>query len=57
MSLTDTTPTDATDAEDAHLDEDGNPRLVDVPAELEPERPPLIDDQGRVRLSFSRIDT
>lgn len=57
MSLTDTTPTDATDAEDAHLDEDGNPRLVDVPAELEPERPPLIDEQGRVRLSFSRIDT
>lgn len=25
--------------------------------ELEPERPPLIDEQGRVRLSFSRVST
>lgn len=42
---------------DGASDDDGNPVLVDVPAELEPERPPLIDEHGRVRLSFSRIDT
>lgn len=62
MSITDTTTDvddtddDVQDAEDV-TDGDGNPVLVDVPAELEPERPPLIDEQGRVRLSFSRIDT
>ena len=54
MSTTDsaapTTPDDVVDV-------DGNPVLVDVPAELEPEHPPLIDEHGRVRLSFSRIDT
>lgn len=39
------------------LDEDGNPLLVDVPADLAAdERPPLVDEHGRVRLSFSRID-
>lgn len=39
-------------------------RLIDIEAapdgtygELEPSTPPLIDAQGRVRLSFSRIDT
>jgi putative RecB family exonuclease len=47
---------DLTDAGDP-VDEYGNPILVDVPAEFEPGRPPLIDAQGRVRLSFSRIDT
>lgn len=58
MSITETETTAAgpADASSPH-DEDGNPVLVDVPAEFEPERPPLIDDQGRVRLSFSRIDT
>jgi putative RecB family exonuclease len=30
---------------------------LDVPPELEPASPPLVDDAGRVRLSFSRIDT
>jgi RecB family exonuclease len=46
------------------VDADGALRLLDVEAappgtygELEPAGPPLIDDQGRVRLSFSRIDT
>lgn len=62
MSITDTHPepdttTDGAGASDEATDEAGNPVLVDVPAELEPERPPLIDEQGRVRLSFSRIDT
>lgn len=45
-------------------DADGALRLLDLDAappgtygELEPESPPLIDGQGRVRLSFSRIDT
>lgn len=52
-----TTQADASIDEPEVLDAEGNPVLVDVPAELEPERPPLIDDQGRVRLSFSRIDT
>lgn len=56
MSSTETAPLSETDVVDP-LDDDGNPVLVDVPAELEPERPPLIDAQGRVRLSFSRIDT
>lgn len=44
--------------------DDVSPRLLeveDVPpgtfGELEPAHPPLIDAQGRVRLSFSRIDT
>jgi RecB family exonuclease len=46
------------------VDADGALRLLDVEAappgtygELEPAAPPLIDAQGRVRLSFSRIDT
>lgn len=56
MNLTEKQTANDTAADDA-IDEDGNPVLVDVPAELEPERPPLIDEQGRVRLSFSRIDT
>lgn len=51
-----TADTPAAEAADA-VDEHGDPVLVDVPAELEPERPPLIDEHGRVRLSFSRIDT
>lgn len=40
------------------------PRLVDIPpvaderfGDLEPSTPPLLDRLGRVRLSFSRIDT
>ncbi len=48
----------------APSDPDGVLRLLDVEAEppgaygeLEPATPPLIDGQGRVRLSFSRIDT
>lgn len=49
--------TDEVDGADEVLDADGNPVLVDVPAEFEPEHPPLIDEHGRVRLSFSRIDT
>lgn len=28
-----------------------------VPPDLEPRRPPLLDEEGRVRLSFSRVDT
>ncbi len=56
MSLTEN-QTDHDTSPDGAADQDGNPVLVDVPAELEPERPPLIDEQGRVRLSFSRIDT
>jgi putative RecB family exonuclease len=46
------------------VDSDGALRLLDVDAappgtygELEPATPPLIDGQGRVRLSFSRIDS
>jgi putative RecB family exonuclease len=46
------------------IDADGALRLIDVESappgtygELEPAAPPLIDAQGRVRLSFSRIDT
>ncbi|MTV26905.1 PD-(D/E)XK nuclease family protein [Nitriliruptoraceae bacterium ZYF776] len=46
------------------VDADGALRLLDVEAappgtygELEPASPPLIDAQGRVRLSFSRVDT
>jgi putative RecB family exonuclease len=46
------------------VDPDGALRLLDVDAappgtygELEPATPPLIDDQGRVRLSFSRVDS
>jgi putative RecB family exonuclease len=45
------------------VDADGALRLLDVEAappgtfgEMEPDSPPLIDAQGRVRLSFSRID-
>jgi putative RecB family exonuclease len=50
--------------EAAVVDADGALRLLDVEAappgtygELEPGSPPLIDAQGRVRLSFSRVDT
>jgi putative RecB family exonuclease len=50
--------------DDPIVDADGALRLLDLEAappgtygELEPETPPLIDGQGRVRLSFSRIDT
>lgn len=54
MSTTETTtPADVAEP----VDGEGNPVLVDVPPEFEPEHPPLIDDHGRVRLSFSRIDT
>ncbi len=52
------------DAAPSAVDADGALRLIDVEAappgtygELEPAHPPLIDAQGRVRLSFSRIDT
>lgn len=45
-------------------DADGALRLLDVEAappgtfgEFEPSRPPLLDRDGRVRLSFSRVDT
>jgi putative RecB family exonuclease len=45
------------------IDADGALRLLEVESappgtfgEMEPESPPLIDAQGRVRLSFSRID-
>jgi putative RecB family exonuclease len=45
------------------VDADGSLRLLDLDGapegtfgELEPPSPPLIDGQGRVRLSFSRID-
>jgi len=48
----------------AAVDEEDAPRLLEVePAppgtfgELEPSTPPLTDAQGRLRLSFSRIDT
>ncbi len=50
-------PVDLVDVAGDPVDELGNPLLVDVPAELEPDRPPLIDKHSRVRLSFSRIDT
>ncbi|GEM_PF-551840 len=53
----------ADDADEVPTDPDGVLRLLDVEAappgtfgELEPSTPPLIDAQGRVRLSFSRID-
>lgn len=39
---------------------DGHPgqgAAPEVPADLEPRRAPLLDGQGRVRLSFSRVDT
>jgi putative RecB family exonuclease len=46
------------------VDPDGSLRLLDVEAappgtygELEPASPPLIDGQGRIRLSFSRVDS
>jgi putative RecB family exonuclease len=46
------------------VDADGALRLLDVEAappgtygELEPDTPPLIDGQGRVRLSFSRVES
>lgn len=58
-----TSPTDDDAASPTHHggptgeDQDGQPLLVDVPPELRPDRPPLIDRNGRVRLSFSRIDT
>jgi putative RecB family exonuclease len=46
------------------VDPDGALRMLDLDGapegtygELEPPSPPLIDGQGRVRLSFSRIDT
>jgi putative RecB family exonuclease len=54
--------TDGPDAGPA-VDADGALQLLDLEAappgtygELEPAAPPLIDAQGRVRLSFSRID-
>jgi len=47
----------STDAPTTPTTADDQPLLVDVPAELEPERPPLVDADGRVRLSFSRVDT
>lgn len=63
-------PADAPDgsggAEDrgADLPPDGPLRLLEISAlpegtfaELEPTTPPLVDAQGRVRLSFSRVDT
>ena len=51
-------PDEGTDATIVEVvDDDGNPVLVDVPVDLVPQRPPLIDEHGRVRLSFSRIDT
>jgi RecB family exonuclease len=47
----------------AAIDADGALRLLDLDAappgtygELEPAAPPLIDHEGRVRLSFSRVD-
>lgn len=40
----------------SEAEEDGQLRAFDVPPELEPDTPPLIDDEGRVRLSFSRVD-
>jgi RecB family exonuclease len=52
------------DGGEVPVDGDGALRLLDVEGapegtfgELEPPSPPLIDAQGRVRLSFSRIDT
>jgi putative RecB family exonuclease len=42
---------------DTDTDDDGQLVAFEVPDELEPGSPPLIDDLGRVRLSFSRIDT
>ncbi len=42
--------------EPAPSDRDGQTSLPDM-GELEPTSPPLIDDQGRVRLSFSRIES
>jgi putative RecB family exonuclease len=49
---------------DPAVDADGALRLLDLDSappgtygELEPASPPLIDAQGRVRLSFSRVDT
>lgn len=41
----------------AEADDDGQLTAFDLPEELEPATPPLIDAGGRVRLSFSRIDT
>lgn len=38
-------------------DDDGQLTAFDIPPELEPETPPLIDEDGRVRLSFSRVDS
>lgn len=56
MSTDDTPHTDPPPAVEV-VDDDGNPLLVDVPADLAAtERPPLVDEHGRVRLSFSRID-
>ena len=49
--------------EPAEVDADGALRLIEIESappgtygEFEPATPPLIDAQGRVRLSFSRID-
>ena len=53
----DTTTDTTTDAAATPTSADDQPLLVDVPAELEPERPPLVGADGRVRLSFSRVDT
>lgn len=55
---TDTEPT--VDGAPAHLplvDDEGQPFPEGTLDDLEPERPPLIDEHGRVRLSFSRIDS
>lgn len=38
-------------------DDAGQLRAFDLPPELEPERPPLVGRDGRIRLSFSRVDT
>jgi RecB family exonuclease len=54
----------AADPPEAWADPDGALRMLDLEGapegtygEFEPPTPPLIDGQGRVRLSFSRIDT
>ena len=54
----------ATGGSTAAAEDEGPLRLLDIEGappgtygELEPASPPLIDGQGRVRLSFSRLDT
>lgn len=57
-AVTDTSGTAGTGAAGvATSDDPGQRSAFEVPDELEPTSPPLIDDTGRVRLSFSRIDT